>query len=244
MSESYRVGAYWGSRPESAEQCAQRAEMFFRLLAQCHPSYTRWFEKTRSAQKTPPSRFEPTREVFTRFFGQKKYQSGNDGFHFGAWTGHEEQDQGGMLMLRCGSKAEVAPNYLLLFFPNEALGSEHMLKAPVLASVMRAMALAWEPEWAIATAEGLWEQFSNGGCLGTFVGWMTYFSRQRGQVPALPAPARVEAIGDKGSLVSLTPERLTPSQPDHVVLVQRVQQLLEQEGLLGRVIEPHLLHGT
>jgi hypothetical protein len=238
MSESYGAGAYWGRRPESAEECARRAAMFFRLLAECHPSYARWYEKNSTGRKASQLEFEPTQETFVRFFGRKKYQSGNDGFRFGAWTGHEEQDQGGMVMLGCGSKAEFSSNVLRLFFPAEALGHERMLSAPVLVGVMRAMAVAWEPEWALATADGLWDQLSGGSRVGCFLGWMTYFSRERGEVPALPAPVRVEPVGDKGTLVILTPERLTPSNPEHVALAWRVQNRLAESGLLKPVVEP------
>jgi|GEM_PF-5833796 len=62
------------------------------------------------------------------------------------------------------------------------------------------------------------------------------------QVPELPAPVRVEPVDDKGSLVILTPERLTPSKPEHVALAQHVQQLLEAQGLLKRVLEPLPIH--
>ncbi|HEX8825639.1 MAG TPA: immunity 52 family protein [Archangium sp.] len=238
MNESYGAGAYWGRRPEGAQGCARRAETFFRLLAECHPSYARWYEKNNSTRKALRLGFEPTRETFESFFGREKYQSGNDGFRFGAWTGHVEQDQGGAVSVRCGSKAEFSSNVVRVQFPHEEFGQERMLKASVLAGIMRAMAVAWEPDWALATADGLWEQLSGGSRLGCFVGWMTYFSRERGEVPALPAPVRVEPVGDKGTLVILTPERLTPSQPEHVALAWRVQHLLEERGLLRPVIEP------
>jgi hypothetical protein len=242
MNEHYRAGAYWGCRPEPAEECARRAETFFRLMAECHPSYAQWYEQNNSTQKALQLAFEPTRETFLRFFGKRKYQSGPDGFSFGAWTGHVKQDQGGMVLLNCGGDAEVAPNRVGLFFPSEPLGSERMLAPSVLADVMRAMAVAWEPEWAIATADGLWDQLSNGSRIGCFVGWMTYLARERGEVPALPAPVRVEPVGDKGTLVILTPERLTPNNPEHVALAWRVQKLLEERGLLRLVIEPRPMH--
>jgi len=51
MSEAYSAGAYWGNRPESAEQCARRAETFFRMMGECHPSYTQWYEQNNSTRK-------------------------------------------------------------------------------------------------------------------------------------------------------------------------------------------------
>ncbi|PTL76737.1 immunity 52 family protein [Vitiosangium sp. GDMCC 1.1324] len=237
MRETYYAGAYWGRRQESAEECACRAETFFRLLAECHPSYARWYEKSNSTRSALQLQFEPTRETFERFFGKKKYQSGRDGFNFGAWTGHEEQEQGGMVRFFCGAHAEGSSNHVVLYFPVEEPGSERMLGTPVLAGVMRAMAEAWEPDWGVIVSDDFRDGLSEHGSAGTFVGWLTYFSRQRGEVPALPEPVRVETVEEKGTLVTLIPERLTARNPDHLALGRRVQQLLEERGLLRRVGE-------
>lgn len=238
MSERYGIKAYWGHRPESAEECARRAEAFFRLLAECHPDFAKWHEKGNSAREALRLGFEPTRETFRGFFGREKYQILDDGFAFGAWTGHVAQGQGGAVTLTCGSRAEFAPNYLWLSLPKEALGQERLVTTPVVAAAMRAIAVAWEPEWAVATADGLWKELSGGSRLGCFVGWMTYFSRERGQVPALPEPVRVEPVGDKGTLVTLGPERLTPGNPEHVALAWRTQRALDERGLFRLMVQP------
>jgi hypothetical protein len=238
MDESYYAGAYWGCRPESAEQCARRAETFFRLLAASHPSYERWFEKHNSTKKSLQLEFEPTVDTFLRFFARKKYQVGRDGFLLGAWTGHVKQDQGGMVMLGCGGDAEATPNSVILYFPVEPPGKERQLTVPVLTGVMRAMVLAWEPDVGVIVSDAFRDHVSEIGHPGLFVGWLTYYSRQWGEVPPLPAPVRVEPLEDKGTLVVLTPERLSPSNPEHVALAWRVQNLLEERGLLRRVVEP------
>ncbi|HSP80909.1 MAG TPA: Imm52 family immunity protein, partial [Myxococcaceae bacterium] len=98
MKESYYVGAYWGCRPESAEQSARRAETFFRLMAASHPDYARWFLQANSTRRALHLQFEPSRDTFERFFGKKRYQAGRAGFRFAAWTGHVKQDKGGMIM--------------------------------------------------------------------------------------------------------------------------------------------------
>ncbi|QRN94196.1 immunity 52 family protein [Archangium violaceum] len=235
MRETYYAGAYWGRRQESAEECAQRAETFFRLLAGCHPTYARWYEKTKSTKKGLQLGFDPTRDTFVRFFGKKKYQNGTDGFYFGAWTGHEEEDQGGAVTLFCGAHGEGSSNHVLLYFPVEEPGSEKVLTTPVLAGVMRAMALAWEPDWGVIVSGDFRDGLSEQGSAGTFVGWVTYFSRQRGEVPALAEPVRVEPVEEKGTLVILTPERLSGRIPEHLALGRRVQQSIETRGLLRRI---------
>jgi Immunity protein 52 len=237
MRETYYAGVYWARRQESAEECARRAESFFRLLAEVHPSYARWFEQQDSEETGAQLQFEPTRETFVRFFEKEEYRSGRDGFNFGAWTGHEEQDQGGMVMFFCGAHAEGSSNHVVLYFPVEEPGRERMLTTPVLAGVMRAMAVAWEPDWGIIVSDDFRDGLSEQGAAGTFVGWVTYISRQRGEVPALPEPVRVEPVEEKGTLVILASEHLSGRNPEHLSLARRVQGVLDARGLLRRVIE-------
>jgi hypothetical protein len=214
--ESYYAAVYWGCRVESAEECARRAETFFRLLSQCDPGYTRWLEKADSRKKALQLQFEPTAETFVRFFKRRGYKLGNVGFIFGAWTGHEGRERGGMANFICGSDARGAPNSCFLYLPREEPGAERVLTAPVLTEVLRSMVLAWEPE----------------GAAGTFVGWMTYFSRHRGEVPSLPEPVRVETVNEKGTLVQLSSERISAANSEHVSLARRVQDVLLSAGLL------------
>ena len=64
------------------------------------------------------------------------------------------------------------------------------------------------------------------------MGWLMYFSRRRGEIPALPPLVRVEPVDDKGTLIILTPERFTVDDPAHVALADAVRTLLERAGLL------------
>ncbi|WNG48638.1 hypothetical protein F0U60_34390 [Archangium minus] len=236
MSDVYYAAAYWGGRRESAEECAQRAATFFSLLSGCHSDYGRWYEKASSRKKALQLHFEPTRETFVRFFSEKKYQSGDDGFSFSAWTGHPG-NQGGMVLLGCGEGGERVTNLAQLYFPSEPPGINELVRLPVLSRVVRAMVLAWEPDWAVVTPRSFREQVSETELPGTFVGWLTYYSRQWGEVPTLPEPVQVELVEDKGSLVVLTPEQLEAANANHLVLGRRVQQVLAEAGLLRRVGE-------
>jgi hypothetical protein len=243
MSETYYAAAYWAGRPESAEECARRAETFFQLLSASHPDFAHWYEQANSTRRALQLQFEPTFDTFLRFFGKKKYQAGMDGFSFGAWTGHPE-NQGGMVLLGCGARAEATLNIAQLYFPSEPPGLDRLVTLPVVTGVMRAMVLAWEPDWAVVTPRDFRDHLSEVGLPGTFVGWLTYYSRQWGEVPVLPAPVRVEPMEEKGTLVVLTPERPSTVSPEHVALGQRVQQVLAERGLLGEVVERWLSPAT
>jgi hypothetical protein len=149
MTETYYTGTYWPARRESAEACARRAETFFRLLSRCDPIYTRWFEQAYSLEKALQLQFEPTFETFMRFFGRKMYQQGKggNGFSIGAWTGHEDEGHGSSLSLLCGADSRFYSNVCVLHPPSDNPEAERVLSATVQAEVMRAMVLAWEPDW-------------------------------------------------------------------------------------------------
>jgi hypothetical protein len=229
MMDGYYAAVYWGCRVESAEECARRAESFFRLLSRSEPLYSRWFEKASTRKKALQLQFEPTHETFLKFFGKKKYQ-GVEGFHFGAWTGHE-QGFGGMISLTCGSCAESFCNVCLIYLPTEEPVVGRVLGAPVLAEVMRALGLAWEPDDGGVFSDA-YEELSHEPVGSPRIGWLMYLSRRRGEVPPLPQPVRVEPVEDKGSLIILTPERFTVDNPAHVALADEVRALLDRAGLL------------
>ncbi|HZI07858.1 MAG TPA: immunity 52 family protein [Archangium sp.] len=237
MKETYYAGAYWACRKESAEESARRAEAFFRHLSRCDSIYVRWFEQANSLRKALQLQFEPTSETFMRFFRKKAYQNGPDGFSFSAWTGHEEDGHGGMMSLTCGSCSNFYSNVCLLYLPSAGPEEERVLSPSVQVEVMRALVLAWEPDWCVVTSDALRDTLSEKGRAGTFVGWLTYLSRHRmGEVPPLPEPARIIPVEDKGTLVLLTPERLTASNPHHVALARRVQDVLLARGMLEPVV--------
>jgi hypothetical protein len=237
MKETFYIGGYWPARQESAEECARRAETFFRLLSLCDPIYARWFEQAGSLKKALQLQFEPTYDTFMRFFGRRTYREGWDGFRFSAWTGHKEDGHGGMVTLRCGSAAKSIPNSCLLHLSHSGPAVERVLTVPVLKEMMRALVLAWKPEWAVVTSPVFRDSLSEDGRAGTFVGGMTYFSQGRGEVPVLPRPVGVEPVEDKGMLVLLDPEHLaTSSSRKHVTLGRRVQDVLQGEGLLKPVV--------
>jgi hypothetical protein len=122
---------------------------------------------------------------------------------------------------------------ILSLAPEEDLDTERLVRAPVLQQVLRALALACDPEWGVATSDLLRDTLSETGKVGTFLGWVTYFSRSRGEVPPLPAPVQVEPVEDKGTLILLTPERFSASNPAHLELAHRVTETLARAGLLG-----------
>ncbi|WP_224367684.1 immunity 52 family protein [Hyalangium versicolor] len=234
MMETYYAGSYWLARHESYEACASRAEHFFHLLGHCDPAWVRWYEAADSFAEARTLQFETDAANFQRMFAQEENHFG-DRVSYHLWTG-DNLDETSSVDGNCGSSSLRLPSTCVLKPYDEGSLGDRVLTAPVMNKVLRAMALAWDPEWGVATSEAHRETVVTGfPYAGTFVGWAMYFSKLRGKVPPLLAPVRMEPVEDKGTLVILTPERFTASNPEHVALAARVYELLDRAGLLRRL---------
>lgn len=236
MAESYYIGAYWPGRIEPRETYAQRACVLFQQLAALDPTLARWFEQANSREAALGSQFTPDVETLLGLFKKKKYQRGGGDVSFAAWNGEAEASS--VVNFSCGSPSPYVVDRCILTPPSKGPAAERLVCAPSIVQALRAMALAWEPEWSVATSDAHRDMVSVDADVGTFVGWAMYFSRGRGRVPELPDPVHVEPVEDKGTLVLLTPERFTVSNPAHVALAAQVQDLLARAGLLTRLRAP------
>ncbi|RKG49736.1 hypothetical protein D7X30_38840 [Corallococcus sp. AB011P] len=230
MNEKYYLGAYWPGRVEPVESCARRAEVFFRLLAPVEPTFNRWFEKAKSRADALRYPFVPNEESLLNLFSTK-YRLEQVGVSFSAWNGEPDGASTGV-RLACGSTSDLLGDLCVMELPTRGEARERVLTAPVLSQALRAAALAWDPQWGIATSTAHRDRVSEFAVPGTFVGWVTYLSRRLGTVPPLPSPVHVELIEDKGTLIVICPERFTVGNPEHIALAEQVHDQLNRAGLL------------
>ena len=235
--DSYYAGAYWGPRKETPEECARRAEAFLAAIAKLDPAFSQWFEQGRSRKDALKRSIESSGEAL-----EKRVRRGRDrqfedlGYSLWAWNGAPDDYDACGFNFKCGGYCEGLFNRCVVTLPARGPNSERVLSVPVLTGLVRSMVLAWEPDSALATSSMLSEAVIPDGNADTFVGWIMYFSHSRGKVPPLPAPIRIEPVEDKGTLIVLTPERITAANPEHVELGQRVQELLNRAGVIRPVI--------
>ncbi|QRN93742.1 immunity 52 family protein [Archangium violaceum] len=239
MQESYYVGAYWGPRKETALECARRAELFFHMLARSDPSFAQWYRAGRGFPRELPGHpVHPEVKELEKLLLRSKLRTDVDkeviedmGFRQMVWNAKKEATE---INLYCGKHSPWGgPNSCLLKPTREGAIRERLLRTPVLAEVLTSMATAWDPDFAMASSDEMvslvqkrkWE---------VRVGWLTYLSRRLGTVPPLPAPVRIEPVGELGWLLVLSPEPMTASNPEHVAFTARVRELLDRAGLIAR----------
>lgn len=241
MIERYYLGAYWGVRKESVEQCAQRLAGFLMCLAECDPCFTRWFKLGRSRQEALKEEIKPDVATLQTLLlagrsrtdiGQKIIE--NLGFLIGLWNGASNDTESAGLMIRCGCYASrPGVNSCVIDLPYGDSVTERLLLVPVLKAVMECVVSAWAPDWGVITSGRFRKMTSRPPSHAPRVGWLTYLSHSRGVVTSLPLPARVVPLGTQGSLVIITDERFTASNPSHVEMAAQVTEELDRAGLLG-----------
>lgn len=238
--ETYYAGAYWGARKESPEECARRTAEFLTLLAPSDPFLSQWYLPARSSRESreyslmPPDVTTLT-EQFQLGVNREKGGPAIERLGYGFWFGNGGRDYDrASLRIYSGGYSEAGSNSCVLTLPTpgRSPNAERVITAPVLTEVVRSMALAWEPDWAVAMSHAHRDLEDEAGKADIWLGWVTYLSRHRGTVPPLPAPVRIEPVEDRGTLIILTPERFTVANPEHIALARRVRELLARAGLM------------
>ncbi|NNB91623.1 hypothetical protein HJC10_36055 [Corallococcus exiguus] len=232
MSETYYAGCYWLARSEPVETCAQRLASFVQRLGPLEPTWNRWHLAAANFEKARKRQIQPDASTFAKLMKSKAHRF-MDSSSFWLWAGENEEETSGTHG-NCGSASIHSNSVCVVTTGSRGRVAERLLTASILTGVMRAMALAWEPEVGIATSDAHREQITAGRFPepGTFVGWVMYFADFRGSVPPLPTPVQVEHIPDRGTLITLTQEKFTVSNPAHVALAADVQARLQDAGLL------------
>lgn len=244
MWENYYVGAYWGNRQESPGDCARRTRLLLQELSRCDSAFGQWFEKGRSRtdalQRPVNPDEEVLRELFERSRSRRSVSGGTVsdlGFRVGLWNGAPE-DESTALSLSCGGYASTSktwvPNSCVIDLPQGGTSSVRLLRLPVMLSVVAAVVTVLEPEWGVVTSDAAREGTPKPGPGIPLIGWITYLGATLGDLPLLPAQARVVPIGASGSAVVITDQVFTARNPQHMKAAADVRAVLEKAGLLRR----------
>jgi hypothetical protein len=241
MIERYYMGAYWGIRKESAEQCAQRLAGFLKCLAECDPSFAHWFKLGKSRQEALKDKIKTDESTLQTLLlaGQHRTDIGhkvmeNLGFLICLWNGARNEAESAGLTITCGSYApRPGFNSCMIDLPYGDSVTEHLLRISVLKAILECVVSAWTPDWGVIMSGKYRKMTPKPPSHAPRVGWLTYLSHARGVVPSLPLPSRVMPIGTQGSLVITTDERFTANNPRHVDLAKQVTEELDRAGLLG-----------
>lgn len=177
MNESLFIGAYWSSRKESRQECAERIATFLRSI-ESHAGLDRWFLKARS-RKAAMMPLELTIEAI----GERLKTNSQDtdgtpiqelGFNLNVWNGSDANPAS--LVITCGVFSSFVKNSAVLYLPPQPPPTDAH-SCETFRALLEKCVKAWDPDDALVTST----QFLNrkgGGMPWVTGGWATY---RRGQ---------------------------------------------------------------
>lgn len=144
---AYFVGAYWGSRKESRQACAERMSAFLHGLAKQDAALSQWFKKATS-RATPLVAVPKETHGLLPLLKTNQRDVGGDviselGFNFSVWTGREE-NLPASLAATCGAYGPVVRNSVVVSFAPAASPTLDLLQR-----ILRAAVTAFDPEDAV-----------------------------------------------------------------------------------------------
>lgn len=239
MTDSFYLGAYWGDRRCTAEECGKRAALCLRQLACNDEVFGHWYKKGRSRSDALRSEVAADTAELTDLFlaGVNRTDIGGSvverlGFRAAIWNGAPPQEAVS-IAFTCGCHAgnPGLVNSCVLDLPEDGPAAERVLCKQALISLMSAVVSSWDPDWAAVLSRRYREQLG-AHTRGPIVGWLFYMSHRLGVPPALPSPAQLVPLADHGSLIVVSPGRFSVDDSDHLQAIELVNQALAEAGLL------------
>jgi hypothetical protein len=148
------VGAYWGARPESREECATRVSRFLSQIAQKRPEFSAWHRLARTKKKALESRIglsvEEVQKALTTHRGDiDKKPIPELGYIAGLWNGRD--DAGMRLFVTCGCYSERVSNAVVLDLPKKH-NNPDLFDPNLLLSLLVDIVDAFDPDDAVVTS--------------------------------------------------------------------------------------------
>jgi len=231
MCPAYYVGAYWGSRQESIEDCAQRLCSFLRCAAGCSSYFSRWFLRGQSIRDALKHEVLADVAFIRNLLTSGKHFNENLGFHVGLWNGVADEAGTVGLSVTCGSSSPWVNNACVINLPTLSESSTHILQISTLKALVICVAIAFDPDWCILTSDVHLDILATKDSDEPFAGWLLYLPSRHGMIPKPDMPATAELIDGLGTLLVATTEPFDIANPVHMAAASAINAALKMQGL-------------
>jgi hypothetical protein len=240
MTRSY-LGAYWGPRAQSVDECAKMLAELIPKLAEIDPLLSGWrsgANSKRKAMEQPLVTADHMDLVQRLMAGRNRTDTDGAvieelGYLVGWWSGSEDNKFATSISVHLGATTPWVPNSVVIKLPDSSAASSLYTHSHAEALVATAITI-FAPDRAVWTSSKLTRlqaepdrPTDDGGCIGGQLighpaGWATFLADSETihfDLRQLPGSARVERLGT-GTLVMLGDDPAEPPVPD-VLQVRR-----------------------
>ena len=232
MQDKYVLGAYWGARAESIDQCARRLGIFLAGLADNHESLSIWYEALSSRKQ---SLLKPVQAPDTGTMIQLLNRGRNRenvegkvmddlGFQIGLWNGQAGAKRA-TLNIRCGLYWESSTpgvsvgNCVVLDLPQDL---PTRVTSEKMSQILQVAVQAWDPAWAGIMSEQ--SMLTRGfDAQVPFVDWIVFLRRR---ILIVTPPSFTIELQERGSIVVVQPDPPSHDDPEALARIERVVKLI------------------
>jgi hypothetical protein len=238
--ESYELKIWWGSREESAQQCALRFGTTINGLAAIDPVFSDWRHKGLGGPEihrrfcaVPPDLAEAAR-LFES--GRSCYDSPRKvwpemGYLVSAWN-HRQDDFAAAFAFRAGSFGDDNQhcNYATVRLGRRRLSTGLPWTGSELRVILKLMIDACNPREASVDCSRYFDfkarRENADGVLFPWEGWLTYIPADLTREVPVPPGVRIDTLPDGGIIATLCEEPFTIDNPRHMELAKAMQKAL------------------
>lgn len=173
------VGAYWGKRKETRDECAKRIADLLQRLGQEHPALATWYQKGRSKGEALRNIVELSADSICRIFEMHNRDTDGSqieelGYRIGVWNGSNELPAS--FSASCGCYSDFVGNSAVLDF-DPSWDDVKAMSSEQLRAMLVDFVEAIDPDKAVVTSD---EYLDRAGVDNpSAAGWLMY-DRNRG----------------------------------------------------------------
>ena len=241
MRKGYFLGAYWGPRKESLDQCGGRLASFISRLASRSRLFAAWYETGWSRKDALRRKVDTADHNVILGLLEKGLTRRDDGQVFEdagstvvLWNGLDGEQSVG-IDVHCGDGSPWIGNRVNIDLP-EVLG--RLSEASAMVAVVRDVVECWDPRTAWVSSElamherGFYGRGREGPSLtdSPFVDWILYLQGLDASMVDSCEGVRTEPVPGRGAIIVLAQRAEATRTGEHLGRVSYVTEILGRMG--------------
>src|ERR1017187_8694885 len=178
MSNSFIIGAYWGSRAEPLMIVSDKVLRTLNMLAETDEQFLNWYEGGMSRKKALEKKVSIDSESIEKLCRSSVKKGELDengfakyGFITGLWTGHQDQETSGIQFIVGDTfKIPNIKNVCVINIPFKGAAHDRLLEVEKAKSILGILVEIWKPDYAVLISDDLRDKLH----VGNQIGWITY----------------------------------------------------------------------